>query len=80
MGASMLLQRTGQHTAEIKSSPQSPSTPLGGPSSVAPTRERDPEDRRRIRELEDELRALRAENEKQVISDIQCDQFAELED
>ncbi|KAH9946287.1 uncharacterized protein BXZ73DRAFT_95791 [Epithele typhae] len=64
MISSNILQRPAQSPVDIASLNINVPTPPAVPAPVAP-RDRDPQLVRRVRELEDEVRSLRVENEKQ---------------
>lgn len=74
MGASMhAAQRTGQSTFDLASLNLVPAPPPVVPLSA--NRDRETQLSRRVKELEEELRVMRIDNEKQVCSFCSTDYF-----
>lgn len=73
MGASHVLQRGNPLVSDLSALNLNapPVPPMPGALNLGPTgRDREAQLLRRVRELEEEARLLRAENEKQVSSDL----------
>jgi hypothetical protein len=67
MGASLhSAQRTGQSTFDLSSLNLVPPPPPVVPIPISTNRDKEAQLSRRVKELEEELRTMRVENEKQV--------------